>query len=435
MICRYRYRHLSWAFIFAICTLRGDAWSQEPAATPPEAASEPSVETGQDAVTESNSDSGASQRAKEVFEASFEKYKDSLREIEKLRTQYQTAGATERKRLNEQLTGHVANAQSLVNELVDATMEAYRTAPNSDPRVTELLASVAEYYVTGRDAAGPTQPIVGGGQYEQALPILNLLSEGQADNPELPVWGFLAAFMGNDYPLAEQFLKTAVETGAFQKAKDHQSKSRARTDALDLAMNYAHAFNHYREMWQSEAEIRDAEASADDLPRVKLTTTKGAITLELFENEAPQSVANFLTLVKQGFYDGSPFHRVIENFMAQGGAKGDDGSGGPGYTIPCECYEPDARMHFRGSLSMAHRGKDTGSSQFFLTTVPTGHLDGKHTVFGRIIDGIEVLGDITRRQPTGNPSQDEALPEPDRIIKAEILRDRGHTYEFEKLPE
>jgi cyclophilin family peptidyl-prolyl cis-trans isomerase len=166
---------------------------------------------------------------------------------------------------------------------------------------------------------------------------------------------------------------------------------------------------------------------------VKFTTTKGEITIELFENDAPQAVANMITLVKQGFYDGSPFHRVLPKFMAQGGAKTDTGGGGPGYTIRCECYTPDYRRHFRGSLSMAHRGRDTGSSQFFLTYVPTTHLDGRHTVFGRVIEGIEVLGDLQRRSTQHQSSP----PRADRIIKAEVLRDRGHDYaaKFEKLPE
>src|SRR5207253_114653 len=86
--------------------------------------------------------------------------------------------------------------------------------------------------------------------------------------------------------------------------------------------------DEYRDLWTKESAIRAAEAKAKDLPRVKLTTTKGEITLELFENQAPQTVANFLTLVKQGFYNDTPFHRVLPEFMAQGGAKNDDGTGG-----------------------------------------------------------------------------------------------------------
>jgi cyclophilin family peptidyl-prolyl cis-trans isomerase len=187
--------------------------------------------------------------------------------------------------------------------------------------------------------------------------------------------------------------------------------------------------DEYRDLWAEESAIRAAEAKADNLPRVKLTTTKGAITIELFENEAPQTVANFLTLVKQGFYNGSPFHRVLPEFMAQGGAKTDEGQGGPGYTIKCECYRPDYRRHFRGTLSMAHAGRDTGNSQFFLTFVPTPHLNGMHTAFGRVIDGMEVLGDLQRR----SPDHQQPAPKADRIIKAEVIRARDHEYKFDKL--
>jgi cyclophilin family peptidyl-prolyl cis-trans isomerase len=104
--------------------------------------------------------------------------------------------------------------------------------------------------------------------------------------------------------------------------------------------------------------------------------------LELFEDQAPNTVANFIRLTESNAYDGTKFHRVIPNFMAQGGdpnSKDDDsandGTGGPPYTIACECSRPDARMHFSGSLSMAHAGKDTGGSQFFLTHRPTSQED------------------------------------------------------------
>jgi cyclophilin family peptidyl-prolyl cis-trans isomerase len=202
-------------------------------------------------------------------------------------------------------------------------------------------------------------------------------------------------------------------------------------NVMQLATTCANSLDNYRELWAKESELRAAEAKADDLPRVKLTTSKGEIVIELFENEAPQSVANFITLVKQGFYDGSPFHRVLPKFMAQGGAKDDEGQGGPGYTIRCECYRPGYRNHFRGSLSMAHAGRDTGSSQFFLTFVPTPHLNGRHTVFGRVIEGIDVLADLQRRSTMHQPNP----PAADRILKAEVLRDRGHEYSFEKLPD
>ncbi|MEX0712393.1 MAG: peptidylprolyl isomerase [Pirellulales bacterium] len=163
----------------------------------------------------------------------------------------------------------------------------------------------------------------------------------------------------------------------------------------------------------------------NDLPQVSLQTSQGDVVIELFEDQAPGTVANFINLVEQGFYDGLKFHRVIENFMAQGGCPKGTGTGGPGYAIACECYRPDARQHARGSLSMAHAGKDTGGSQFFITFKPTPHLDGKHTVFGQVITGMEVVDELRRSDAGGQP---------DKIVEARVLRKRDHPYEPQKLP-
>lgn len=180
-----------------------------------------------------------------------------------------------------------------------------------------------------------------------------------------------------------------------------------------------------------ELTIRLAESAADDLPRVKLTTSKGDIVLELFENEAPDTVGNFVSLVEDGFYDGLNFHRVIENFMAQGGDPNGDGTGGPGYNIFCECYKSDYRRHFTGSLSMAKQvPRDTGGSQFFITFVRTSNLDGKHTVFGRVIEGMDVVNQLQRINP-----QEADGPQPDRIISGEVIRKREHEYQPVKVGE
>ncbi|MFW5986941.1 MAG: peptidylprolyl isomerase [Methanohalophilus sp.] len=130
-----------------------------------------------------------------------------------------------------------------------------------------------------------------------------------------------------------------------------------------------------------------------------IETDKGDIVLELFENDAPRTVANFEKLIKQGFYNGLNFHRVIPDFVIQGGCPKGDGTGGPGYTIKCEI---NPRKHTKGALSMAHAGKDTGGSQFFITHSPQSHLDGMHTVFGKVIEGMDVVynikpGDVMNR--------------------------------------
>jgi peptidyl-prolyl cis-trans isomerase B (cyclophilin B) len=130
-----------------------------------------------------------------------------------------------------------------------------------------------------------------------------------------------------------------------------------------------------------------------------IETDKGNIVLALFENEAPNTVANFEKLAKSGFYDGLTFHRVIPDFVIQGGCPKGNGTGGPGYTIKCEI---NPHKHGTGALSMAHAGKDTGGSQFFITHSPQPHLDGVHTIFGKVVKGMEVVkavkpGDIMRK--------------------------------------
>ena len=114
-----------------------------------------------------------------------------------------------------------------------------------------------------------------------------------------------------------------------------------------------------------------------------METAKGTINIDFFDNDAPNTVANFVKLAKDGFYDGLNFHRVIPNFMIQGGCPKGTGTGGPGYQIKCEI---NPNKHEAGSLSMAHAGRDTGGSQFFICHSPQPHLDGVHTVFGKTAD-------------------------------------------------
>jgi peptidyl-prolyl cis-trans isomerase B (cyclophilin B) len=141
---------------------------------------------------------------------------------------------------------------------------------------------------------------------------------------------------------------------------------------------------------------------------VHFETDKGEIVAELFEADAPNTVANFTglaagtkewteprtgTKVTRPFYDGLTFHRVIPNFMIQGGCPIGTGTGGPGFKIKCE-VDDNPRKHQRGSLSMAHAGRDTGGSQFFICHAPQPHLDRKHTVFGQVVKGLDVVDAI-----------------------------------------
>jgi peptidyl-prolyl cis-trans isomerase B (cyclophilin B) len=118
-----------------------------------------------------------------------------------------------------------------------------------------------------------------------------------------------------------------------------------------------------------------------------------SIELDLFDGEAPGTVANFEKLANKGYYDGLTFHRVIPGFMSQGGCPDGTGTGGPGYTIDCETKDNPHR-HEPGSLSMAHRGPNTGGSQFFICHEAQPHLDGKHTVFGKVTSGLEFVKEM-----------------------------------------
>jgi len=138
-------------------------------------------------------------------------------------------------------------------------------------------------------------------------------------------------------------------------------------------------------------------------------TEKGVMKAELYDKETPKTVDNFVTLSKKGFYDGLTFHRVIPDFVIQGGCPDGTGMGGPGYTIDCE-VDAEKQYHDRGVLSMAHAGRNTGGSQFFVchSRNNTAHLDGNHTCFGKVYEGLDVIDDIRAG---------------DKIEKIEIIED------------
>lgn len=138
----------------------------------------------------------------------------------------------------------------------------------------------------------------------------------------------------------------------------------------------------------------------------KIITSKGTMEVEFYDNDAPKTVENFVKLAKEGFYNGLNFHRVIPDFVIQGGCPQGTGAGGPGYEIDCE-LEGENQYHDRGVLSMAHAGRNTGGSQFFVchSRTNTAHLDKNHTCFGKVVNGLEVI---------------DAIKEGDAIEKIEI---------------
>ncbi|MAZ93520.1 MAG: peptidyl-prolyl cis-trans isomerase [Lentimicrobiaceae bacterium] len=133
------------------------------------------------------------------------------------------------------------------------------------------------------------------------------------------------------------------------------------------------------------------------MTRAEIHTDKGVMKVEFFDNDAPKTVENFITLSKKGYYDGLTFHRVIPDFVVQGGCPDGTGAGGPGYSIDCE-LDGDNQHHDKGVLSMAHAGRNTGGSQFFIchSRNNTAHLDGHHTCFGKVYEGLEVIDEISQ---------------------------------------
>lgn len=371
----------------------------------------------------------AAASAKQAFDQLQKQWVESIMALQQ-KSQERASSSTEgHSELDHEIEELQTKTEQMVDQIVAAGLAVHKAGLTNDPTVNSTLVAIAGFYVTG-DPNGD-----GGDQYEKALPLIRSMLDGGVGqtSKELWLWGGVSAFCLNEFDLAKRFFDEAAKAGLMGDTPPGSTRGAPINRVWDLAKRQSEALPATRQAWQQEKAIRDRDAAADNLPQVKFHTTRGDILIELFENEAPIATANFLTLVKSGFYDGVVFHRVLPAFMAQGGDPKGTGGGGPGYCIRCECHQPGYRKHFRGSLSMAHAGRDTGGSQFFLTFVPTSYLDGRHTVFGRVVEGMDSAAALRRRNP--DPRIPGPLPEPDKIIKAHVVRDRGHEYQFEKLPE
>lgn len=249
-------------------------------------------------------------------------------------------------------------------------------------------------------------------QYPRALEVLEALSPDALQDPEVMLLRSDLLFAENRFEESLALLK-AIPEEALQL---QPTLARQRDSALPVREEYV-------ELWARELAAREADANAN-LPQVEIIVEeRGRIVLELFEDNAPNTIANFITLAEAGFYDGTTFHRVIANFMAQGGdpntkpdGTGTPGMGGPGYAIADEWQRDDARKHFAGTLAMANSGPNTAGSQFYITHLPTAHLNQGYTVFGRVLEGLDVV---------------RAIQPDDRMEAVRVLRKRDHAYEVE----
>lgn len=354
------------------------------------------------AVHEARAQQPAGGDAVAQFNATFEQWKKLLDELRQIRADYKLSRPDERPKLEERWNTTLAEVDRMLPTVSSQAEAAFKADPQQTD-IADFLGSVADAEFEKDN-------------YEESLRIAEVLISGNYQNSDIYRIAGLSALESTQLDKAEQYLSEAEA----QKALGDQGRETMARLATE------------RRLWAEEKAIRDAEQAPEDesqtLPRIRIQTNRGDMVVELFENEAPNTVANFVSLAEKKFYDGVTFHRVLPGFMAQGGDPDGTGMGGPGYKIKCEVDHENARKHFRGSLSMAHAGRDTGGSQFFITFKPTRHLDGRHTVFGRVVEGVEVLAKLQRRDP-----QDANPAEPDKIIAMEVLRKRDHEYKPVKV--
>ncbi len=262
----------------------------------------------------------------------------------------------------------------------------------------------------------------------------SLKRNAEKDNFEgmLPV---AKAMVEINYPepdMQQIYLQFCLANNEFELARQSVIAANYPAETLDQLLKQLDVFT---KNWDEELKARERDAIGEPLPQAKIFTSKGEVIVELFENEAPEAVASFISLAEKGFYDYSDFFMVIEHSAAQVGCPNEDGSGGPGYMLEDEYAKPNARKLFRGSLVLATlRDKpNSGGSQFFIPFLPTVDAP-QNTVFGRVISGMQNVANLNRIDPHKKKDEDKAEQEdpklpPDEIIRIEIIRKRTRPYE------
>ncbi len=302
--------------------------------------------------------------------------------------------------------------RTLMNQVFDRAVELFRLR-KGDFESGQMMATMLEYRESNSI-------------YENSYEAATLLLETEVAYPFIYKIAARSAFLDGQYDRVIPLYQSFVDVNGIDKLEDIDKMI---SNLLEL----------YPPLWQAEQERREQEAAADDLPRVLLETSRGPVLLELFENQAPNTVANFIMLVEDGFYDGSDFYQVIDDFIAMGGDPDGDGTGTSGHFIADEYEKKDARKLFRGSLVMAkmpdpndktRQIPNTASSQFAISLMPFFRENDSQTVFGRVIEGMNVVCSFRRVDPSKKKEKQVVLP-PDRIVTATVVRKRDHDYEVQ----
>lgn len=337
--------------------------------------------------------------AQEKYQKAQEAYKKAVLAVRDLQKQYVALSTTdeEKEEIGEKLQQYSEFITKLYPKLMDLAENAWLETPSKDPETLRFIVEVLEVRLVTED-------------YERAQGILKGLLDQNI--PEI---------LPDLYDVAGE---TAFMLNQFEQANRFFAEAEAKNVLSDRCKAFKNDLQYYRTAWAKESILRQKETESGKLPRVKLETTKGPIVLELYENEAPNTVANFVYLVEKGFYDGLYFDPVIAGFCAESGRSMETEDGGPGYSIRDEFDEMNPRTHFRGTISMAKGEPNTAGSRFFLNFSPMRQLDGKFVVFGRIVEGMDVLSKLQRM----DPASPDPMAEADQITEAKVLRKQDHKY-------
>ena len=317
-----------------------------------------------------------------------------------LQVKYRNASEAERSEIQTQWKQLVDKGNVMEPKLLAAAEKAFVEAPNANKDVSDLLLQLCVHYVGSDD-------------YENAYRLGKVLVDHQCQDKRTCNLAGLAALAVGNLDDAEAYLKLA---------KENNVAGAVGIDLLDdLATRFQDDPAAYKQAWAKEQEIRAAEAKADDLPRVLLKTNKGDIEIELFENEAPNTVANFISLVEKGFYNGADLPPRAAGLHGPGRrSDGQRHAAGRATTSPANATSPTTALHFRGTLSMAHAGPRHGRLAV-LPDVPA------HPAPRRQAHGLRPRDQGHRRAgeaPAPRPGRHRMPPEPDKIVEAKVLRKR-----------
>ena len=364
------------------------------------------------AKSQVSNDAPSLEVARNQYKAAIEKWKGSFKEVHKALRNFATCKREDAEKWRNAWHTAIAEGNRRRDAVADAAM---------------VLARVGKGTRDGAEASMISTKMIGfdakTGRYTRAYKMCKEYYEMDPKN----------------YTVIAQLALICLKTNRFDQAQELLDKLHAqKITGFDGQFR---TLKGLKANWKEELKIREKEKGSN-LPVVRITTSQGSIDVELFENQAPNTVANFIHLTRIGFYNGKKFHRTLPGFMAQGGCPNGTGSGDAGYSIKDEHHGKNIRKHFRGVISMANTGApNSGGSQFFLTFSPQPQLDGRHTAFGRIIKGEEVLDrfKITHKQVTEQGEQKEKPIDGlihDKIIKVEVLSapDKEYTPKKIELP-